>query len=63
VWATTIGAVLGPNLVGVAGDVAVGIGLHEYAGAYLMGALGTGAAALYLVARLRPDPLLLSRSW
>jgi MFS family permease len=62
VWATTIGAVLGPNLVGVAGDVAVGIGLHEYAGAYLMGALGTGAAALYLVARLRPDPLLLSRS-
>ena len=62
VWATTIGAVLGPNLVGVAGDVALAMGLPEYAGAYLLGALGASAAGIHLLARLRPDPLLLSRS-
>jgi MFS family permease len=62
VWATTIGAVLGPNLVGVAGDAAVAAALPRYAGAYLLGALGTGAAGIYLLVRLRPDPLLLSRS-
>jgi MFS family permease len=61
VWATTLGAVLGPNLVGPAGDVAVAVGLPEYSGAYLLGMLGTGAAATYLLVRLRPDPLLLSR--
>lgn len=62
VWATTIGAVLGPNLVGVAGDVAVWLGLPEYAGAYLLGSLGTAGAAAVLLVRMRPDPLLLSRS-
>jgi MFS family permease len=62
VWATTIGAVLGPNLVGPAGDVAVGMGLPEYAGAYLLGTLGTGGAAAFLFLRMRPDPLLVSRS-
>lgn len=62
VWATTIGAVLGPNLVGPAGDVAVAMGLPTYAGAYLLGALGTGGAAAVLLLRMRPDPLLLARS-
>jgi MFS family permease len=62
VWATTIGAVLGPNLVGVAGEVAVWLGLPEYAGAYLLGSLGTAGAAAVLLVRMRPDPLLLSRS-
>lgn len=61
VWATTLGAVVGPNLVGPAGDVAIRLGLPAASGAYLLGVLGTGAAAAYLVLFLRPDPLLLSR--
>ncbi len=61
VWATTVGAVLGPNVVGPAGDVAVRLELPAASGAYLLGVLGTGAAAAYLVVRLRPDPLLLAR--
>jgi MFS family permease len=61
VWATTIGAVAGPNLVGVAGDGADAIGLPELGGAFVLAATGTGLAAAYLHWRLRPDPLLLSR--
>lgn len=61
VWATTVGAVLGPNLVGPAGDVAVRLGLPPASGAYVLGVLGTAAAGAFLVLRLRPDPLLLAR--
>ena len=32
VWATTLGAVLGPNLVGPAGDLALAVGMPELAG-------------------------------
>ncbi len=61
VWATTIGAVLGPNLVGWAGDGATAVGLPELGGAFVLATAGTGLAAAYLHWRLRPDPLLLSR--
>jgi MFS family permease len=61
VWATTIGAVLGPNLVGRAGEVADSVGLPELGGAFVLATAGTGLAAAYLHWRLRPDPLLLSR--
>jgi len=61
VWATTIGAVLGPNLVGLAGNGAAAVGLPELAGALVLAGLGTGLAAGFLQWRLRPDPLLLSR--
>lgn len=58
VWATTIGAVLGPNLVGpgeLLGDL---VGMPELTGPYLFTIIGQLAGiALYLVA-LRPDPLL-----
>jgi MFS family permease len=61
VWATTIGAVLGPNLIGGAGDAADAVGLPKLGGAFVLAAAGTGLAAAYLHWRLRPDPLLLSR--
>jgi MFS family permease len=61
VWATTIGAVLGPNLVGRAGDTADSVGLPELGGAFVLTTVGTGLAAAFLYWRLRPDPLLLSR--
>jgi MFS family permease len=36
VWCSTIGAVVGPNLVAPAGSVALAIGLPELAGPYLV---------------------------
>jgi MFS transporter len=60
VWATTIGAVAGPNALGPAGHVAATLGLSRLAGPYV----GIGcfaAAALITATLLRPDPLLVAR--
>jgi len=62
VWASTVGAVLGPNLVGVAGWVADGLGLPRLTGPFLLGAVGMVVAASILAVRLRPDPLLEARA-
>jgi MFS family permease len=48
--------VLGPNLVGWAGEVSVSIGLPTLAGAYLLPIVFVGAAALLSFVILRPDP-------
>lgn len=61
VWGTTLGAVLGPNLSGPSGDVAVGLGLPELTGPFLLGTVAMGLAALVIAVWLRPDPLLLAR--
>lgn len=61
VWATTVGAVLGPNLTGpgvVAADLA---GIPGLAGPYLFSATAFAVAAALLAVGLRPDPLLLAR--
>lgn len=62
VWATTVGAVAGPNLAGAADDAGRALGLPPFAGPFLLGLLVFGAAAANLLLRLRPDPLLLARS-
>ncbi|MDQ3463327.1 MAG: MFS transporter [Actinomycetota bacterium] len=62
VWATTVGAVLGPNLAGPSGDLATGIGLPPLAGPFLVAAVLLGAAAVFVAVMLRPDPLLTARS-
>jgi len=59
--ATTIGAVAGPNLVGVMGDVADAVSIPRLAGPFLLAAVAYGAAAAILAGALRPDPLLLAR--
>jgi MFS family permease len=56
VWASTVGAVIGPNLVSVAGGAASAIGMPTLAGPYLLPILFVGAAALLSFALLRPDP-------
>jgi MFS family permease len=56
VWGATFGAVLGPNLVGWAGEVSEGIGLPALAGAYLLPIVFVGGAALLSFVTLRPDP-------
>lgn len=57
VWATTIGAVLGPNLTGPAGGFADLVGIPELTGPFAFGAMGMLLAALVVGVLLRPDPL------
>lgn len=61
VWATTVGAVLGPNLTGPGAAAASLFGVPELAGPYLLSAAAFATAALLMAVGLRPDPLLLAR--
>jgi MFS family permease len=61
VWATTIGAVAGPNIAPPADRIARGSGLPEYAGPFGLSAVAFLLAALAILVALRPDPLLLAR--
>ncbi len=61
VWAITLGAVLGPNLVGVMGRVGEAVGLPALTGPFLLSVVAFAAAGAWLTWRLRPDPLLLAR--
>ena len=61
VWATTIGAVAGPNLTGPAGALAGWLGIPELTGPFALGSLGMLGAAVVVGLFLRPDPLLLAR--
>ncbi|MBA8817409.1 MFS family permease [Microbacterium halimionae] len=61
VWATTIGAVLGPNLVGPGESIGASLGMPQLTGAYVFTIVcQVLGVVLYLVA-LRPDPLLLAQ--
>jgi MFS family permease len=57
VFATTFGAVAGPNLLEPAGSVAAAFDLPRLTGLYLLATAAFGAAALLLWILLRPDPL------
>jgi len=61
VWATTVGAVAGPNLAGPVQGVAGGLGLEPTTGPYLLCAVAFAVAAAGTWIGLRPDPLLLAR--
>lgn len=61
VWATTIGAVAGPNLTGPAASLARALGIPELTGPFALGSLGMLGAAVIVELFLRPDPLLLAR--
>ncbi|MDT0379912.1 MFS transporter [Streptomyces sp. DSM 42041] len=63
VWATTIGAVLGPNIAGPAGEsvAALGTGIPVAAGPFLWGSAIFLVSALTVHLLLRPDPLLTAR--
>lgn len=62
VWATTIGAVAGPNLASIAGSVVAPHGIPTLAGPFVFSAIAFGLAAVLLLLFLRPDPLVLARS-
>ena len=62
VWATTLGAVLGPSLAPVAG-VSVGrYGVPTLAGPFVFSALLFGLATVLLMLLLRPDPAVVARA-
>ncbi|MDO8485922.1 MAG: MFS transporter [Candidatus Limnocylindrales bacterium] len=60
VWGATFGAVVGPNLIGWAGEIGEGVGLPALAAAYLLPVVFVGAAAVLSFALLRPDPYALA---
>ncbi|HJR15417.1 MAG TPA: MFS transporter [Gemmatimonadales bacterium] len=61
VWATTLGAVLGPSLAPAAGATLDGYGVPILAGPFAFSALLFGLATLLLLLLLRPDPAVVAR--
>ncbi|QGV82855.1 MFS transporter [Streptomyces ficellus] len=62
VWATTIGAVLGPNIAAPAGRSVSGLGIPPTAGPFLWAAGVFLVSAAMVAVLLRPDPLLTARA-
>lgn len=62
VWATTLGAVVGPNLAPVAGILLAPFGVPVLAAPFFFSALLLGIAAIVLVLTLRPDPMRVALS-
>ncbi|MFE0250370.1 MFS transporter [Streptomyces sp. NPDC059010] len=62
VWATTIGAVLGPNIAAPAGRSVTGLGIPAAAGPFLWAAGIFLISAVVVAVLLRPDPLLTARA-
>jgi MFS family permease len=61
VWAVTVGAVLGPNMVGPGAALAGWLGIPAHAGPFLICGAGMLIGWLIILLGLRPDPLLLRR--
>ncbi|MEV0096149.1 MFS transporter [Streptomyces sp. NPDC050738] len=62
VWATTIGAVLGPNIAAPAGRSVSGLGIPAAAGPFVWSAGVFLVSAVLMAVMLRPDPLLTARA-
>ncbi|GAA1634278.1 MFS transporter [Catellatospora bangladeshensis] len=62
VWATTLGAVVGPNLAAPLGGALAGTGIPVLAGPFAFAAASFAVSALLLTLFLRPDPLLLAQA-
>ncbi|WP_127819717.1 MFS transporter [Microbacterium sp. CPCC 204701] len=61
VWATTVGAVLGPNLTGPGEIVGRALGMPPLTGPYLFTIVAQLLAIGIYLAAMRPDPLLLAQ--
>lgn len=62
VWATTIGSVAGPNLVGPGVSVARLIGIPDLAGSFVFSLAGFLLAWAVVTRLLRPDPLVTAKA-
>ena len=61
VWATTVGAIAGPNLAAFAGATLDNYGVPTLAGPFVFSAVLFTIAALVLTLLMRPDPAVLAR--
>lgn len=61
VWATTLGAVVGPNLIAPGEAMGLAIGLPHLAGPFLLTIFAQTTSTLVFRFGLRPDPLLLAQ--
>ncbi|MFC7686320.1 MFS transporter [Ureibacillus sp. GCM10028918] len=59
---TTFGAVAGPNLVDVMGNIALSIGVPSLAGPFILAGAAYILAGIVLFIMLRPDPLIIART-
>ena len=62
IWATTLGAVAGPNLAPVAGAAVRRYGVPTLAGPYLLSAVLLTSACLLILLFLRPDPAVVAHT-
>jgi MFS family permease len=60
VWASTIGAIVGPLLIGPTSSFASGIGFDELLGPVTVGIIGFALGSIAMFVGLRPDPLTLA---
>jgi len=56
VWGSTLGSIVGPNLITLSGNIAEGFSLPRLAGVYGVPVLFVTAAALFTLVTLRPSP-------
>jgi MFS family permease len=61
VWGSTVGSILGPNLMTPAVHAGALLGLSPVGSAFLISVAGYGLAALLIELLLRPDPLAIAR--
>ncbi len=62
VWASTIGAVAGPPLIGPTGTMALTAGFNELVGPVVVAIIGFALGSALMFLGLRPDPLTLAVS-
>jgi MFS family permease len=60
IWASTIGAVVGPLLIGPMGILASTAGFNELMGPVVVAVVGFSLASVLMLTSLRPDPLKLA---
>ena len=58
VWASTVGAVTGPNLMAPSGHIATALGLPKLVGPYLIASVTLTLATIVIRLFLKPDPYL-----
>jgi MFS family permease len=61
VWGSTLGSIIGPNLMAPALGVGARVGIPSTASAFLISVTGYALAAVLVEAFLRPDPLAVAR--
>lgn len=62
IWATTLGAVVGPNLIAPGELIGLGLGLPHLAGPFVLTIIAQTLSTAFFWFGLKPDPLLLAQA-